>query len=143
ALAILDSGSASLLSRRGSSISSQYPAVAAELARRLGGQLVLDGEIVALDEDARPSFHRLAHRMHLSNPEDIRRADASIPVVYYVFDLLYLDGYDLRGTPLEERRALLDQLFDPSPRLRLLECFPEVGEIAYEAVLDHGLEGIV
>ena len=67
--------------------------------------MVLDGEIVAPDEEGRPSFQRLQQRMNLQNEADIRRADVQIPVLYYVFDLLYLDGYDLRAVPFESATA--------------------------------------
>jgi len=142
-MSVVADGSAQLLARRGTSVTSQYPVVAADLPRRCEGPAVFDGEVVALDADGRPSFHLLAHRMHLSNPADIRVAETQIPVVYYLFDLLYLGEYDLRGVAVETRKELLKQVVAPSHRIMLLDHFSEIGEIAYEAALEHGLEGIV
>src|SRR5439155_18736801 len=123
-----------------------YPVLAAELARRFRDELVLDGEIVALDDDGRPSFHRLAHRMHLQDEAEVKRAEAEIPLMYYVFDVVYLDGYDLRSVPLERRKRMLGMLMhdaDQTRRLALLPHFVADGEIAYRAAIEHGFEGVV
>ena len=71
---------------------------------------ILDGEIVAFDEQGRPSFERLQPRMHLTREADIRRRAKSTPVSYQLFDLLYLDGRSLLEEPYEERRRLLEGL---------------------------------
>ncbi|HZT05976.1 MAG TPA: DNA ligase D [Chloroflexota bacterium] len=143
AIGFMAEGSVRLVSRRGLDVARQYPEIAADLARRGLREAALDGEIVALDEHGRPSFHRLQQRMNLTSEREIRRAEATIPLVYYVFDLLYLDGFDLRATPIEDRKQTLAALLQPSERVRTLDSFPEIGEIAYRAALDHGFEGIV
>ena len=71
---------------------------------------VLDGEIVAFDEQGRPSFERLQRRMHVTSPASIRRLAASTPVIYAHLDLLYLDGHSLMARPYSERRAALEAL---------------------------------
>jgi bifunctional non-homologous end joining protein LigD len=71
------------------------------------------------------------------------RPDASIPVLYYAFDLLYLDGYNLMRVSLEERKALLRRVITTGEFLRYSEHFPGDGEKLYEAARDQGLEGIV
>ena len=68
-------------------------------------RLVLDGEIVAFDDDGRPSFQRIQPRIHLASEADIRRQSQLTPVVYVIFDLLYLDGRSLLAEPYEEGRA--------------------------------------
>ena len=74
-----------------------------ELARELGARrVILDGEVVAFDEQGRPSFERLQSRMHLASDSAVKRRMRDIPVTYVIFDLLYLDGHsttraDLRG----------------------------------------------
>ena len=132
-----------LTSRRGLEMTAQYPLVAAAVGRQPAHTLVLDGEIVAFDDAGVPSFERLQRRINLVNPIEIRQADRDIPVVYYVFDLLYLDGVDLRRAPLEARRALLHRTLLPTPQLRLVEAFDVDGETAYEAAAALGLEGLV
>ena len=105
--------------------------------------MVLDGEIVAPDEEGRPSFQKLQQRMHLQGEADIRRAEVQVPVLYYVFDLLYLDGYDLRAVPFEQRRRQLESALLPGERVRLIDQFEEDGEAAYEAAVKFGLEGVM
>ncbi|MFQ6019273.1 MAG: non-homologous end-joining DNA ligase, partial [Dehalococcoidia bacterium] len=116
---------------------------AQDLTGQPGRELVFDGEIVALDEEGRPSFQRLQQRLNLTREADIRRAEEHTPVLYYVFDLLYLDGYDLRATALAQRKALLERVLLPSDHVRLLEHFREDGQAAYEAAIAHGLEGVL
>jgi bifunctional non-homologous end joining protein LigD len=95
--------------------------------------MVVDGEVVALDEHDRPSFQ------HLQN----RHGDPNVCLLYYAFDLLYRDGFDLRGVPLDRRKALLEQSVVPSERVRLVETFAEDGEMLYEVARANGMEGIV
>ena len=82
-------------------------AVPASLAKR---EVVLDGEIVGFDERGRVSFGALQHRMHLTSPSDVRSRQASHPVAFMVFDLLWVDGENLMPLPYEERRERLTAL---------------------------------
>jgi len=102
------SGQVAIASRLGNDITGAYPELGA-LGPALGEHAaVLDGEIIAFDEAGRPSFERLQQRMHVRQPE--RALMAAVPVLYAVFDLLWLDGRLLTGEPLVERRRQLDQL---------------------------------
>ena len=103
---------------------------------------LLDGELVATDGDGRPSFGLLQQRMHLTDPAEVGRRSAEVPVSYVAFDLLHLDGHDLTGLPLTDRRGLLDQVLDPGPRWR---CSPlhDDGVALLEATKERGLEGVV
>jgi bifunctional non-homologous end joining protein LigD len=143
AVALVRDGSVRLHSRRGLDVTRLYPSLTEDLRRQPERELVLDGEIVAPDEQGRPSFERLQRRLNLSREADIRRAEAQVPILYYAFDLLYLDGYDVRGATVQQRRGLLQRLVLPSDRVRVLEYFEEDGEAAHEAALSHGLEGII
>ena len=83
----------------------RYPEVRA-LARELGARrVILDGEIVAFDDEGRPSFERLQTRMHLASDSAVRRRMRDTPVTYVIFDLLYLDGHSTMPLTYEERRA--------------------------------------
>ncbi len=143
ALAFIRGGRVELLSRNGNEITAQYPALAAELAAQPAAQMLLDGEIVALDEQGLPSFQRLQQRMHLTRPEDIQRQDAQMPVVHYVFDLLYLDGFDLTRVPLAQRKSALAQALLPSPLVRHLDEIDADGEEAFHHAVKLGLEGVM
>jgi bifunctional non-homologous end joining protein LigD len=103
---------------------------------------LFDGELVATDDEGRPSFGLLQQRMHIGDPAEARRRSAEVPVAYVVFDLLHLDGNDLMGLPLRDRRRLLDQVLEPGPRWR---CSPlhDDGPALLEAATDAGLEGVV
>lgn len=103
---------------------------------------LLDGELVATDEEGRPSFGLLQQRMHIAKSAEAQRRSTEVPVAYVVFDLLHLDGHDLTGLPLTDRRRLLDQVLEPGPRWR---CSPrhDDGAALLEAATERGLEGVV
>ena len=142
-IALIRGGEAKLLSRRGLDATKQYPSLAAELAQQPASELALDGEIVALDSRGVPSFELLQQRINLTRETDIRHAETEVPVLYYVFDLLHADGYDLRAVPLDERKELLARVLAPTDRVLLVEDIDESGEIAYRAAVEVGLEGLV
>src|SRR5579884_2676675 len=105
AIAYIQPGRLRLESRNLNDITEAYPEVRGIL-RDIGmREVVLDGEIVAFDEAGRPSFERLQRRMHVRGPAAIRRLSSSVPVVYAIFDLLYLDGHSLMDLPYSERRV--------------------------------------
>ncbi len=108
-------------------------------------EAVLDGEIVAFDDQGRPSFERLQRRMHVTSASSIRRLAASTPVVYAAFDLLYLDGHSLMEQPYTARRRALEALRpeDASPGWRIPAAHPGQGGRLLEATRLQGLEGIV
>ncbi len=103
---------------------------------------LLDGELVATDEQGRPSFGLLQQRMHVANPVEARRRAEEVPVAYVVFDLLHLDGHDLTGLSLTDRHRLLEQVVEPGPRWR---CSPwhDDGPALLAAATEQGLEGVV
>jgi bifunctional non-homologous end joining protein LigD len=110
AIAYCQPGRVHLQTRNLNDVSAQYPEVK-RLTRALGSHdAVLDGELVAFDEDGKPSFERLQQRIHNTDPNVVRRRMESHPVVYVIFDLLYLDGTDLTGEPYSRRRELLEGL---------------------------------
>lgn len=143
ATAHIEGGRVRLVTRRGNDVTAQYPTLAAALLRQPVNTAVFDGEIVAADERGVPSFERLQQRMNLTNDVEIRQADRDIPVVYYVFDLLYVDGVDVRRVPLTARRALLQRTLAPTGFIRLVDQFEGDGVAAYEAATALGLEGLV
>jgi bifunctional non-homologous end joining protein LigD len=103
-------GRLGLQTRNLNDVTAQYPEVR-RLTRRLGAHdAVLDGELVAFDENGRPSFERLQQRIHQTSESVVRRRMKSHPVTYIIFDLLYLDGHDLTGEPYRRRRELLEGL---------------------------------
>jgi bifunctional non-homologous end joining protein LigD len=143
ALVTVIDGVATVRSRRGLDITAQYPALARALARQPASSLVLDGEIVALDERGVPSFERLQQRMGLQNPEEIATADAELPVLFFAFDIVFLDGYDLRRVALEHRVEVLERVLQPGALVQPVQTFEADGVAAFEAAARLGLEGVV
>lgn len=109
-LALIEGGRVELRSRTGAIVTSRYPELRALGAAFGSTEVLLDGEIVAVDGEGRPDFHRLQLRMHATGDTRIRRLALDVPVVFMVFDILWLDGHDVTGWPFIERRALLDDL---------------------------------
>jgi bifunctional non-homologous end joining protein LigD len=104
---------------------------------------ILDGEIAALDEQGRASFSLMQQRTGIRGGGRRTAARLDVPVVYYVFDLLYADGYDLRRVALEERKQALVQMVGTNEFVRHSEHFPERGVALFEAAKQQGLEGIL
>jgi bifunctional non-homologous end joining protein LigD len=143
AIAYCDAGHIRLESRNRREITSQYPEVrpvAAELGAR---QAVLDGEVVAFDDDGRPDFQALQRRMHLASEAAVRRRTNDTPVTYVLFDLLFLDGRDLTDLPYTERRSLLDELALQGPAWQTPASHRGDGEALLELTAQRGLEGVV
>ncbi len=106
-------------------------------------QAILDGEIAVLDEKGRSSFSLIQPRISVADPNSVAHLSRSTPVNVFLFDLLYLDGYDLRGVPLEERKRLLSEIVTPSERIHVSDFFTVDGDAMLEAARANGLEGIV
>jgi bifunctional non-homologous end joining protein LigD len=128
-LARKDGRGVTLLSRNLKDATAQYPAVTRAVAQAHGDAVLLDGEIVALDEDGRPSFQALHHQ-------------AAHVVVYYAFDLLHLDGRDLTRIPLDERRALLARVVAGTEILHS-EPLPGTAAQIEKAIRGLRLEGVI
>jgi bifunctional non-homologous end joining protein LigD len=110
AIAYVHNGQLRLLSRNDADVSAAYPELDG-LAAAVGGvEVVLDGEIVAVDRAGRISFEALQPRMHLRDRRQIQRMAEQSPVSYRIFDLLYLDGHATTGLPYTQRRELLQSL---------------------------------
>ena len=136
--------STKLVSRTGRDQSATYPELHMIHNRVTSVNAVLDGEIVARNAEGRASFEVLQQRMNLTSPGDVERARKKIPVELYAFDLLWLDGQDLTGQPLTERRRLLEEVAVPGGKgLQLTLIVPGDGVSFYEAAKEHGFEGIV
>src|SRR5579859_4388709 len=141
AMAWIADGGLTLRSRNNIDITARYPELAALPMKFAGREAILDGEIVALDARGRGDFQRLQERMHVRAPGE--KQVREVPVVYFAFDLLYCDGYDLREAPLLERKQLLQRMLNANDRFRYADHQPEHGKELYELAKETGLEGIV
>jgi bifunctional non-homologous end joining protein LigD len=143
AVVYVDGGRPRVLTRNDRDVTATYPELRA-MAESLGStQVVLDGEIVALDGSGRPSFGALQGRMHVTGAAQIRRLVTQTPVTYFAFDVLYLDGRSLLDTPYVERRRLLESLELAGPSWQTPPYFEGDGAAVLAASQAQGLEGIV
>ncbi|GIM93645.1 non-homologous end-joining DNA ligase [Paractinoplanes toevensis] len=142
AVSYVDGGRVRVLSRNSNDVTATYPELGV-LGDLLGDRAaILDGEIVALDPGDRPSFAKLAARMHVARPTSALLH--TVPVVYYVFDLLWLDGTALLDEPYDRRRHLLAGLGLDAPTVRTPPYFTGVdGAAILRAAELGGLEGVV
>jgi bifunctional non-homologous end joining protein LigD len=143
AIAYCRPGRVELQTRNLNDVSVQYPEVR-RISRALGShEAVLDGELVAFDENGRPSFERLQQRIHNTDPNVVKRRMKSHPVVYVIFDLLYLDGEDLTGEPYSTRRKLLEALELSGEAWQTPGHSVGHAEELLEASKEQGLEGVM
>jgi bifunctional non-homologous end joining protein LigD len=143
AIAYCHTGKVELQSRSGRDVTGSYPELAALAEELAGAEAVLDGEIVALDAEGRPSFQRLQRRMHVDRRNLTRRLRDDVPVTYVIFDLLHHDGASLLELPYEERRARLEALGLEGEHWRTPAYHAGDGRAMLELTEAQGLEGIV
>ena len=143
AIVYVDGGRPRVLSRNDRDVTGSYPELRA-MAESLGSrQVILDGEIVAMDDKGRPSFEALQARMHVTNAAQVRRLTAQVPATFLVFDVLHLDGRSLVEEPYSERRRLLESLELAGPSWQTPPHFEGGGEAILAASKEQGLEGVL
>jgi len=140
-LAWVESGEVRLRSRAGNEVTHQYPELASLPQHLNVKQAILDGEIVVLDENGRSEFERMQQRMNVQRPSpDLL---SRYRVTYFLFDLVYCDGYDLREVPLLGRKNFLRRILDPSREFRFSDHQLEKGKELFELARQQDLEGVV
>jgi bifunctional non-homologous end joining protein LigD len=142
AIVFIANDSVRLVSRNQNDLTAQFPELY-DLAELVQAETaILDGEIAILDDHGRSSFSLMQQRTGIRSGGRRTGSRQDIPVLYYVFDLLYLDGYDLRRVSLEERKNLLTQIVHADGALRYSDHFPN-GKALFDAAKEKGLEGIL
>jgi bifunctional non-homologous end joining protein LigD len=142
ALCFLNNGSLQISSRRGNRCEKQYPEFK-DLAAHVNAKTAwLDGEICVLDEKGRARFELIQPRI-TANGGAVPHLTETNPATLFLFDVLYVDGYDLCGVALEDRKQLLSTIVTPTDRIQISEAFDTDGEQMFEAARNMGLEGIL
>jgi bifunctional non-homologous end joining protein LigD len=139
-LGFADSSGVRLLSRSRHEISTTFPEVAEALAAQHHGDVVVDGEVVAFD-GPQTKFERLQHRLGLAHPPEALVRE--VPVFYYVFDVMYAEGGDVRSLPLLERKEILARSVTFRGALRFTEHRVGDGEAFYAQACRDGWEGLI
>jgi bifunctional non-homologous end joining protein LigD len=144
ALVVKNGSKLDMWTRNAKDLTRRFPTLARAFSELPVDTVILDGEIVALDEKGHSHFNLIQPRIHLSRARDIALADEQIPVYFYAFDVLYLNGYNLMKFPLVERKAVLRKLIpDSNGWIRFADHVEEKGVPFFNLVSTHGLEGIV
>lgn len=142
AICYIQDGQVRMVSRNGNTIDRQYPELSI-LPHHIKAQTaIVDGEIAALNNRGVPSFELLQRRINVADASSVATLARHHPVVFYAFDLLYLDGRDLRGLTLIERKRLLKEVLRPTDVIRYSENFND-GKALFEAAKEQGVEGII
>lgn len=141
-LAEIDGGAASLFYRSQRSAKTQFPEIEAALLGLRCSRAVLDGELVTFDEAGRPSFERLQQRLS-QHGNEAKAVALRIPVALVVFDLLELDGLDLRPLPLAARREVLGALVHERSIVSTLDGLEHDGTTLFALCEAQGMEGVV
>lgn len=140
-ICFVKNGTARFVSRNQIEMTSQYPELDGVGKRINAKEAILDGEIVALDEHGRPRFQLLQPRVGRKGGLEALRDKGRI--VYYVFDLLYCDGFDLMPCPVVERKAALETILRPADFIRLSEHIVGEGERFFKEIEKFRLEGMI
>lgn len=125
-------GEVLLYSRNMLNFNERYGPIVRDL-EKLKFDAVLDGEIVVLNKEGRPEFKLLQNWL----------GDAAGTLVYYVFDILFLEGYDLRNLPLLRRKAILKAILPDLPHVRWSDYIERNGRALYDTARQHDLEGVI
>jgi bifunctional non-homologous end joining protein LigD len=143
AVAFIEDGRVRLVSRNQNELTARYPELK-DLAKSVKAKTaILDGEVVALDEEGRASFSLMQQRTGFRPGGRRGVAKADVPVLYYAFDLLYLEGYDWRKVALEDRKEKLESLLVTGDSLRYSDHYEKQGKALFEMARAKGLEGIL
>jgi bifunctional non-homologous end joining protein LigD len=141
-LAFINNDKVSLRSRRGLNVTEHYATLTEDLEHQPASQLILDGEIIALDARGKLCFQCLEDLNSTKRTRN-NRVEPPSDIIYYVFDILYLDGYDLRGVALKQRKKFLHSVLETGRSVRLVEHFAVDGQAVYQAAIENGLEGLI
>ncbi len=135
--AVVRDGAVSLFTRNGHDAETYFPRLLTPPTWIEAREAIVDGEVVALDDTGRPDFGLLQERISAG------RTGKPVPLVYQVFDLLYLDGRSLVEVPLEHRKRLLELVLRPTARVMYAGHIDAEGVAFFEAAREQGLEGVV
>ena len=143
AVAFIENGKVRFVSRNQNDLTPRYPELK-DLPQFIQAKTaILDGEVVALDEDGRASFSLMQQRTGFRAHGKRAAEKADVAVLYYAFDLLYLDGFDWRRMPLEERKQKLASILTAGDGLRYSDHYEEHGKALFEVAHKKQLEGIL
>lgn len=143
AVTFIENGKARLLSRNQNDLTPRYPELKGLPEFVKAKTAILDGEVVALDDEGRSSFSLMQQRTGFRPGTRRATPNPAVSILYYAFDLIYLDGYDWRRVPLEERKRKLATIVSTGDSLRYSDHVAEQGKMLFDIAKQKGLEGIL
>jgi bifunctional non-homologous end joining protein LigD len=142
-VSFIENGTVRMVSRNQNDLGPRYPELR-ELPKLVKAKMaILDGEVVVLDEQGRPSFSLMQQRTGIRAHGRQTAARSDLSILYYVFDLIYLDGYDLRRVALDDRKRALRQILPSGELVRYSDHQAGQGVALFQAAKQKGLEGIL
>lgn len=142
-VSFIENGAVRMVSRNQNDLGPRYPELR-ELPKLVNAKsAILDGEVVVLDEQGRPSFSLMQQRTGIRAHGRQTASRSDLPILYYVFDLIYLDGYDLRRVALDDRKRMLRQILPAGEMVRYSDHQAGQGVALFQAAKQKGLEGIL
>lgn len=143
AVSFIQNGKVRLVSRNQNDLSGRYPELQ-QLPNFVNAKnAILDGEVVALDEQGRPSFSLMQQRTGIRQHGRQAAPRRDLPIMYFVFDIIYLDGYDLRRVNLDDRKKILRDVLRDGGIVRYSDHYSGQGIALFNAAKEKGLEGII
>jgi len=143
AVSFIEDGDVRLVSRNQNDLSPRYPELQ-DLPKFVKAKTaILDGEVVVLDEQGRPSFSLMQQRTGIRSHGRQGAPRHDLPIMYFVFDIIYLDGYDLRRVNLDDRKRVLREVLRDGEIVRYSDHYAGEGVALFNAAKEKGLEGII
>lgn len=143
AVTFIQEGDTRLVSRNHNDMTARFSELRALSRFVKAKNAILDGEVVVLDEQGRPSFSLMQQRTGLRSHGRQTTPRGDLPIFYYAFDLIYLDGYDLRRVTLVDRKRVLREILTDGDTVRYSEDFAGQGIALFDVAKNKGLEGII
>lgn len=141
-LTYVENGGVRLYNRRKNERTLHYPEIANISDYCSSGSVILDGEVISLGENGRPSFQRVMRRDSLRNMDRVRIAAESVPIIYMIFDIVYLNDMWIYDKPFRERNEILSHIITTNQHIQLVPSFSET-ESLFHAIKEQEMEGIV
>ncbi|WP_331281056.1 non-homologous end-joining DNA ligase [Bacillus sp. EB01] len=141
-LTYADDGGVRLYNRKKNERTMHYPEITSISEYCSSRSVILDGEVISLGGNGKPSFQRVMRRDGLRNIDRVRIAIESVPIIYMIFDIVYLDGVWIHDKSLRERNQLLSSIITPNEHIQLVPSVEQTQGL-FNAVQEQEMEGIV
>ncbi len=141
-LTYYDGNEVKLFNRQLNERTAIFPELTAIKSYSTANSVILDGEVIALDKEGKPSFHEVMRRDGIRRVERVNDVRKEVPIYYMIFDVVFYNGEWVNDQPLRERLNLLSQIINPNDLMQLVPSQTD-GQNLFEVVRQHDLEGII